>query len=79
MDISGSHPVPAYLCELVERHIALQLRAHIRVGREPYLSGLCLCKGEAQIGPGRPFAHTKHTGDYCRGLTAHSTLSIWSY
>jgi hypothetical protein len=41
-----------------------------------HLSGLCLCKGEAKIGPGRPFAHTKHMGDWCRGLTAHSTLRV---
>jgi hypothetical protein len=31
-----------------------------------YFSGLCLCKGEATIGPDWS-AHTKHMGDYCRG------------
>ena len=33
------------------------------------LSGLCLCKRAAKIGPGSP--RTKHMSEYCRGLTAH--------
>ena len=42
------------------------------------LSGLCLCRGDAKVGPDWSSPHTKRMGDYCRGLTAHSTLRLTS-
>ena len=50
----------------------------VRIAVGACLSGVCLCKGEAKTRT-RLVRHTKHMGDYCRGLTARSTLRMHTF